>query len=135
MNQHGLNDNPELGGAGIKFLAALIVLMLIGHAGYNYVPIAYQAENFKQDMHTAVVQGSLVPSDRVKPEDAVRDRLGTAMRSNQLPASTMVEVKQVNNVVQARVSYSRDIPILPFGVYDYKYDFDHIATPTGFLTE
>lgn len=135
MNKDIGQKNAELGGAGVKLLIALVILLLIAHAGYNYVPVAYQGEQFKQDMQTSVIQGSLVPAGKAKPVEAVRDRLGKAMRSNDLPPGTFVEVKQVNNIIQARVYYTKDIPLLPFGVYSYQYTFDHIATPSGFLTE
>lgn len=135
MNKDIGQKNAERGGAGVKLLIALVILLLIAHAGYNYVPVAYQGEQFKQDMQTSVIQGSLVPAGQAKPVEAVRDRLGKAMRSNDLPPGTFVEVKQVNNIVQARVYYTKDIPLLPFGVYNYQYTFDHIATPSGFLTE
>lgn len=37
----------ERGGAGIKLLLALLGLILIANAGYNFVPVAYQGENFE----------------------------------------------------------------------------------------
>ena len=129
------NKNPELGGAGVKLLIALVILVLIGHAGYNYVPVAYQMENFKQDMQTAVVQGSVMPVGAIKPVDAVKGRLISAMKNNEIPIGSFVEVKEVNKIVQARVSFSKEVPILPFGAYTYVYNFDHTATPSGFLTD
>jgi len=50
-----------------------------------------------------------------------------------VPADAFIEVKIVNAVIQARVAYSRQAEILPLGLYTYNYEFDHTATPTGFL--
>jgi hypothetical protein len=37
--------------------------------------------------------------------------------------------------VQARVYYSKPIAVLPLGLYTYNYEFDHTATPTGFMVK
>ena len=74
MNTKALSRASERGGAGVKFLIVFVVLFLIGHAGYNYVPIAYAGENFKQEMQTAVVNGLATPG-RLNPVDVVRMNL------------------------------------------------------------
>lgn len=123
----------ERGGAAIKLLLVGLVLFLIGHAGYQYIPVAYQGANFKQEMQTAVVNAVAMPGINKSPVDVVKEKVMTAARSNELPANTLVQVKQANNLVQAHVSYSKQVPILPFGIYSKTYEFDHTATPTGFL--
>lgn len=128
-------DNSERGGAGVKLLIVLLILGALAHAGYQYVPVAYEGENFKQEMHTAVVNAVAMPSQGKTPLDTVKEKVVTAVRKNQLPENTLIEVKPVNNVIQARVAYSKLVPILPFGLYTYTYVFDHTATPTGFLTK
>ena len=128
------NQNPEFGGAGAKLLLALMVLILVAHAGYNYVPVAYQGQSFKQEMETAVVQGTVIPT-KSKPADVVKEKLITAMRRNDLPLNSFVEVKESNKIVHARVAYSKTVPILPFGAYDYVYNFDYTVTPSGYLSK
>ncbi len=54
---------------------------------------------------------------------------------NDIPPDVFIEVKQVNNVYQARAAYLKQVPILPFGLYDYTYRFDHTAKLTGFLAK
>jgi hypothetical protein len=108
------------------------VLFLIGHAGYNYIPVAYQAESMKSEMETAVLQGLATPG-RLNPVDNVKSRIQRALAVNDLPPDTFVEVKQAGNGITARVAYEKNVSILPFGVYTYVYKFDHTATPTGFL--
>lgn len=123
----------ERGEAGFKLVLFIIVVFIIGFAGINYVPVSYEAANFKQEMETAVIKGFAVPTQGLTPVEAVRQRLKRAMLENDIPEDSFMDVKQVKNVVQARVYYQREVQILPFGIYTYKYVFDHTATPSGFL--
>lgn len=125
----------ERGAAGAKLLLVALVLILLANAGYHYIPVAYQAENFKQEMQTAVINGVSMPALGKTPADVVKDKILAAARNNDIPANAVIQVKQLNNVVQAHVAYSKQIPILPFGLYTRNYEFDHTATPTGFLTK
>jgi hypothetical protein len=125
----------ERGSAGIRLLIVALVLFLIANAGYQYVPVAYQGENLKQEIQTAVVNGVALPGIGKNPADAVRDKVIAAVRNNNLPANTVVQVKQLNAVVQAHVAYTKPVPVLPFGLYTRNYEFDYTATPTGFLSK
>ncbi|MGI8670462.1 MAG: hypothetical protein ACR2J3_11570 [Aridibacter sp.] len=127
--------NNEKGSAGSKLLLVLVVIVLIANAGYHYIPTAYDGENFKQDMGTAVIQGITMPSTAGKPIDIVKRKLNNAAVSNNLPSDAYINVTEKNNVITARVFYVKKIPVLPFGIYEYDYIFDHSATPNGFLTE
>lgn len=131
MNLH----QNERGGAGVKFLLVVVVLALLGNAGYNYIPTAYNGQNFKQEMQTAVIQATALPSqgkDQVAP---LKERLRRIGNQNGIPANALIEAKVVNNVINAHVKYSQEIELLPFGIYKYQYEFDHSATPTGFLSK
>jgi hypothetical protein len=128
------SQDPEFGGAGAKLLLALMVLILLANAGYNYVPVAYQGESFKQELDTAVVQGTVIPT-KLKPTDVIKDKVITAIKRNDIPLNSFVEVKEVNKVVHARVAYSKIVPLLPFGAYNYVYTFDYTATPAGYLNK
>jgi hypothetical protein len=44
-----------------------------------------------------------------------------------------VQVKPTKDSVMAQVSYTKQVNILPFGLYKHKYQFNNTATPTGFL--
>ncbi len=123
----------ERGGAGVKLTAVLVVLFLVGHAGLNYVPVAYSAESFKSEMHTAVVQGLAMPGRGITAVDAVKARVQRAAKSNDVPEDAVMDIKMVNKVVQAHVVYTKSVNILPLGLFTYDYNFDHTATPTGFL--
>jgi hypothetical protein len=124
----------ETGSAGTKLLIAILVIAILANAGLNYVPVAYEGENFKQEMHTAVVNGMALPG-QMKPLETIKSRLQRAASDNRLPADAVMEIKQVGTAVQAHVAYQKEVSILPFGIYDYTYTFDHTVTPTGFLTK
>ena len=124
--------SSERGSAGVKFLICMAVMGLAAHAGYNYVPVAYNAESFKTEMQSAVLQGLALPG-KVNVVDNVKARVQKAIVENDIPNDALVDVKQAGNVVTAHVAYTKPVNILPFGIYKYNYQFDHTATPTGFL--
>jgi len=125
----------ERGGAGVKLLIFLLVLVLIGNAGYQWIPVAYAGESLKQDMQTAVIQG-LAVTRKVSPVDMVKRRIITSVQSNNISLEdALIEVKISQNAIEAHVYYVKEVPLLPFGLYNYQYEFDHTATPSGFLTK
>lgn len=134
MNNAAKKRESERGSAGVKFVITLAVIFLVAHAGYNYVPTAYDAESLKTEMGTAVLQGLALPG-KMNPVDNVKARIAKAIQANNIPADAVVDVRQAGNVLTARVSYSKPVNLLPFGIYKYNYQFDYTATPTGFLTK
>jgi hypothetical protein len=124
----------ERGNARVKFLLVLLVLITAANAAFNYIPVAYQGENFKQEMQTIVVQGSALPVNGKNPVEVMKGKLLRAAQDNQLPPAA-INVRQVNNVISAHVSYTKEVSIIPFGIYNYHYEFNHTATPQGFLTK
>lgn len=126
--------NSERGSAATKFLIFLVVIVLVGHAGYQYVPIAYQGASFRQEMDTAVVKGLGVPGG-VKPFDVVKNHVSRAAADYNVPADAVIEITPISGALQARATYTKPVNILPFGIYKYNYKFDHTATPAGYLTK
>src|SRR3954467_8882790 len=90
----------ERGSAAIKFMIVFVVLIVAANAGYNYVPVAYAGENFKQEMQTSVVNGMAMPG-RMSPVDYVKIRIQKAASDNDLPKDTLIDVKQVGSALQA----------------------------------
>jgi len=128
-----INDrSSERGAAAIKFLLIFLVLTLVANAGFNYVPVAYEGASFRQEMDSAVVKG-LAASGRIKPLEVVAATIKRASNDYNLPEDTFVEIKPVNGVVEAHVVYTREVNMLPFGLYKYEYNFDHHARPVGYL--
>ena len=132
MKNASRDRSSERGSAGVKFIAVLAVIGLIGNAAYNYIPVAYEAESLKTEMSTAILQGMAMPG-KVNPVDNVKARVQKAMVVNASPPDATLVVTQQGNVIQARVTYVKPVDMLPFGIYTYKYQFDNTATPTGFL--
>ena len=127
-------QNSERGAAGIKLLFVLIILFLAANAAYNYVPVAYDAASFKQEMQTAVVQVWAMPNaGSDNPTENLKTRIKKAAAANDIPANFWIDVKPAKDGFQARVVYSKNIGILPFGIYKYNYYFDYTAIPNGFL--
>ena len=126
--------NSERGEAGVKLVIILLVIVLVANAGYQFIPVAYAGESLKQDMQTAVIQGLALPN-QASPVDLVKKKIWSSIASNNIPNDAFVEVKAKNNSITAHVYYIKEVPVLPFGIYNYKYQFDHVATPTGFLTK
>ncbi len=124
----------ERGSAGTKFAITMVVILLVANAGYNYVPVAYEAETVKSEMSTAVLQGLATPG-KLSPVDNVKARIQRAFTVNHVPENALLEVKMAGSAVTARVAYTKEIGLLPFGIYNYVYVFDHTATPSGFLLE
>lgn len=135
MNENTKEREAERGSAGTKFAITLVIILLVANAGYNYVPVAYEAESVKTEMQTAVLQGLALPG-KVDPVDNVKARIQKALTVNHVPGNAVLEVKKAgSNSVTARVAYRKDVPLLPFGLFNYGYVFDHTATPSGFLLE
>lgn len=124
----------QRGSAGAKFVITFAVILLVAHAGYNYVPVAYEAESLKSEMQTAVVQGLALPG-KVNPVENVRARIWRSAQQNSVPSDVVIDVKQAGNAITAHVAYAKQVNLLPFGMYKYTYRFDHTATPTGFLLQ
>ena len=122
----------ERGSAGVKFLAIMLALVLLAHAGYQYIPTAYQGASFKQEMDTAVVKG-LAASGQMKPLDVVKAHIQKASFDYQIPGDAIVDVQPMQGHIRAHVSYQKPINMLPFGLFKYNYKFDYTATPTGYL--
>lgn len=126
------DQTGERGSATVKFAIFLAIISIAGYAGYNYVPVAYDAASMKSEMDTAVLQGLALPG-KASPVDNVKARLAKAAQVNGLPPDAIIDVKQVGTSISARVAYTKPVGILPFGLYKYNYQFDQTATPTGFL--
>jgi hypothetical protein len=136
MSRNKIKNFPpsECGSARIKFLMVLMILISAANAAINYIPVAYQGETFKQEMQTIVVQGLALPVMGENPVEAMKKKVVRAAREYDLPPAA-INVRQVNNVFQAHVRYTKEVSIIPFGIYNYTYEFDHTATPKGFLTK
>ena len=134
MNEKMRDRQSERGSAGTKFAITMAIIILVANAGYNYIPTAYEAESVKSEMSTAVLQGLATPG-KLSPVENTKARIQRALQVNNVPSNAILDVKMAGNAVTARVAYAKEVGILPFGIYNYIFVFDHTATPSGFLLD
>lgn len=127
------NRDSERGGAGVKLLLALVAIILIANAGYNYVPVAYQGASFKQEMDGAVVKGTVLPTTGKAPVVSVENKLHEVARNNGIPNNAIIEARQSGQTIVGRVRYAKYVELLPFGLFTYTYTFDYTSVPAGFV--
>ena len=117
----------ERGSATVKFVIVMAILCSAGYAGYLYVPVAFQANTFKELMQhyadVAVAQG-YQPS-------WVGEQLMKSAPEYEIPANAIITPAQRDNRIEVRVQYVRTIE---FPGYTYNYEFDHTVKSTAFLT-
>jgi hypothetical protein len=130
-----ISNKSQKGSAGSNLLIVLVVLGLVGHAAYNYIPVGFNGENMKQEMHTAVLSGSAISGGKVNAADVTKNRIMKFAQDNGFPTDLTIDSKMSGSVISSTVRYSQDVNILPFGIYKYKYQFNHTATPAGFITK
>jgi len=107
----------------------VIVMALIAasaYAGYLYVPVAYQANLYKDLMQhyadVAVAQG-------YKPS-WVAEQLVKSAPEYDIPTNAVITPAQRENRVEVRVQY---VKVIEFPGYTYNYEFDHTVKSTAFL--
>jgi hypothetical protein len=83
-------------------------------------------------MDTAVVKG-LAASGMMKPMDVVKASIQRAINNYSIPPEAVIEIKPQGQMIQASIRYTKKVSILPFGMYNYNYNFDYTAAPQGYL--
>ena len=121
-----MQRSGERGSATLKFVIVMAILGTCAYAGYLYVPVAFQANTFKDLMQhyadVAVAQG-------YKPS-WVGEQLLKSAPEYQVPANAIITPTQRDNRIEVRVQYVRTIE---FPGYTYNYEFDHTVKSTAFL--
>lgn len=116
----------ERGGASLKFLIVMIFMAAVAYAGYLYVPVAYQAHNFKDLMQHYVD----VASAEGKPPAWAAEQLMKNFGEYSVPANALMTPAKRDNRIEVRVQFVRPVE---FPGYTYEYQFDYTATSTAFL--
>lgn len=121
-----MQRSGERGNANLKFLIVMAILVSCAYAGYLYVPVAFQANTFKDLMQhytdVAAAQG-------YKPS-WVGEQLMKTAPEYEIPANAIITPAQRDNRMEVRVQYVRAIE---FPGYTYNYEFDHTVKSTAFL--
>ena len=117
----------ERGSARLKFIIVLAIIATIAYAGYQFIPVAYQAYQFKDlmqhDVDVAVALG--------RPPSWVKDQLTKSCAEYGVPADAIITPTQQDNRMEVRVQYTQPVE---FPGYVYNYEFDHTARSATFLS-
>jgi hypothetical protein len=116
----------ERGSASLKFLLVMMIFAATAYAGYLYIPVAYQAHNFKDLMQHYVD----VASAEGKPPGWAGEQLVKSFAEYDVPANALVTPAKRDNRIEVRIQFVKTVE---FPGYTYEYQFDHTATSTAFL--
>ena len=126
----------ERGEGQMKLVIFLLAVFIGGFAAWQYIPVAYNAKAFEQEMQTVVDQSSAVYAARENPAGWVQKKLAASAPSFGVPAEAAVTVQQSAEAgIIASVKYTTPVNLLPFGIYTYPYEFNHTARTATMLTK
>ena len=121
-----MHRRSERGSANVKFVIVMAILGATAYAGYLYVPVAFQANAYKDLMQhyadVAAAQG-YAPS-------WAGEQLMKSGAEYDVPLNAAITPVQRDNRVEVRVQFVRPIE---FPGYTYNYEFDHTVKSTAFL--
>ena len=123
----GARKTAERGSARLNLLILLVVIAAVAYAGYQYVPVAYQASQLKVFMQDTVNNAVITDKNAVWAEDQLRRNLA----SYGVPADARVTVANRESRLEAHVQYSIPVPLL---VTTYEYKFDHTTRSINLLS-
>jgi hypothetical protein len=116
----------ERGSATVKFVIVMAIMITGAYAGYLYIPVAYQANMYKDLMQhyvdVAVSQGY--------PSSWVAEQLLKSAPEYDIPTNVVITPAQRDNRVEVRVQY---VKVIEFPGYTYNYEFDQAVKSTAFL--
>jgi hypothetical protein len=121
------DHSNERGGASLKFLIVMAVVGCCVYAGYQYIPVAYQAYGFKDLMQhyadVAAAQG--------KPATWAGEQLQKSEAEYEIPSNAVITPGAQSERIEVRVQYTRPIE---FPGYTYQYEFDYTAKSVAFIS-
>jgi hypothetical protein len=125
MNRH---RSGELGQGRLKLLIFLLIVFAVGSTAYQYIPVAWQAFQYKDlmqhDVDVAATEGYDVAW--------VKTQLAKAGPDYGVPVDAQILPLQRDGRMEVTVRFSRQIP-LPLPGYNYEYNFDHTARSSQFF--
>ncbi|HEU4510141.1 MAG TPA: hypothetical protein VFR78_18045 [Pyrinomonadaceae bacterium] len=117
----------ERGSANLKFVIVMAILGACAYAGYLYVPVAFNANAYKDLMQhyadVAAAQG-YQPS-------WTAEQLAKSAPEYSVPANAIITPVRRDNRIEVRVQFIR---VIEFPGYTYHYEFDETVKSTAFLS-
>ena len=123
----GARRTTERGSSRLNFLILMVVIAAVAYAGYQYVPVAYQASQLKVFMQDTVNNAVVTDKDARWAEDQLRRSLA----SYGAPPDAVVTVANRESRLEAHVAYTVAVPLL---VTTYEYKFDHTTRSNNLLS-
>jgi hypothetical protein len=123
----GARRMREAGSSRLNFLIAMAIIAAVAYAGYQYVPVAYQASQLKVFMQDTVNNAVITGKDARWTEDQLRRNLTTYGA----PSDAHVTVANRESRIEAQVQYTVLVPLL---VTTYEYKFDHTTRSNNLLS-
>jgi hypothetical protein len=122
-----MHRSGERGAASLKFLIVVAILAAGAYAGYLYVPVAFQANAYKDLMQhyadVAATQGY--------PPSWTGEQLVKNGPDYGVPANAIITPVKRDQRIEVRVQF---VKVIDFPGYPYNYEFDYTAKSTAFLT-
>ena len=125
-NQTLLKNRSERGGAQLKLIIFLAVVVAVGYAGYMYIPVAVDAYYFKDAMQNTVNLAAAQGKDPAW----LADQVSKNKNEFHVPDDAVITPTLNEGRIQCRVQFSRPIS---FPGFTYNYNFDYTAQSTSFL--
>ena len=122
-----LYNRAERGGARLKLIIFLVVIAIVGYAGYMYIPVAIDAYYFKDAMQNKVNLAAAQGYDGAW----LADQISKSKAEHNVPEDAVITPAQREGRVEVRVQFTRPIST---PLYTYNYNFDYTAQSTTFLT-
>jgi hypothetical protein len=110
----------------VQFFIVMTIIVATAYAGYLYVPVAYNAQTYKDLMqHYADVAGG-----QGYPPSWAGEQLLKSAPEYDIPQNAIITPQQRDSRLEIRVQYVKPIQ---FPGYTYNYEFDHTVKSTAFL--
>ncbi|HZH32881.1 MAG TPA: hypothetical protein VEY11_19085 [Pyrinomonadaceae bacterium] len=126
-SRFGAQRTNERGSARLNFLLLMAFIAAIAYAGYQYVPVAYQASQLKVFMQDTVNNAVVTDKNAAWAEDQLR----RSLVNYGAPPNALVTVANRESRLEAHVQYTVPVPLL---VTTYEYKFDHTTRSSNLLT-
>ena len=123
----------ERGAARLKFIIVLVVVLLVGYMGSQYIPVAYRSYTFKKFMDDSANQAAASSLPTEQKGAWVENQLRTSAKDYSVPPDAKITHSFQNNQMEVTVKFTRQVNLLP-GIWTYQYNFDHTVKSSTFLT-
>ncbi len=119
----------ERGEARVKFLVTIALIAIAVYVGYQYIPVALKAYQFKDFMQQTVDKAVALGQSSEWAKTQIKG--GFADYGVPPEPETTITTEQRDGRMEARVQFTRPIQ---FPFYTYQYTFDHTVKSVDLMT-